>query len=198
MWFGILTPDAHASRPTATPEATVLCWTPEDRRRIDGPFAMVHGGLRVARRLFDDEGLASCAPRCFVCREPCAVPAVERPGVREGMLEVPSFSAHGASPPARAFLAWAHLADRDGPADTPLDEEAVLVVPHLPLAVRVPLTCVPAALGPMARAVADAPPPTCVGCGLTLPGSDAQRAAHEARAARRPPARRRSHGRRAA
>lgn len=198
MWFGILTPGAHPSRRTATTEATVFCWSRDDRRRIDGPFAMVHGGLRVTRRLFHDQGLADCPPRCFVCREPCVVPRVDDLRVRADILEAPSFSPEGASPPDGAFLAWAHLADLEGPLDTPLDEETVLVVPHLPLAVRVPLECVPVALGFMARTVADAPPARCEGCGLRLPGSDAQRATHEARAARRPAARCRSHGRRAA
>lgn len=137
----------------------MFCWSRDDRRRIDGPFEMVHGGLRVTRRLFHEQGLASCPPRCFVCREPCAVPPVEDSRMRDDVLEAPPFSAAGAVSPTRPFLAWAHLEDLDGPADTALGEATVLVVPNLPLAVRVPLECVPVALGVLAQTVADAPPP---------------------------------------
>lgn len=82
MWFGILTPGAHPSRPQPTAEATVFAWTPSDRRRIEGPLPVIHGGLRVVRRQFYESGLTSSPPRCFVCLEPCPVPDVDA-------LEVP-------------------------------------------------------------------------------------------------------------
>ena len=198
MWFGILTPGAHPSRPTATREATVLCWTPQDRRKIDGPFAVVHGGLRVLRRIFYDQGLASCAPRCFVCLRACPVPDADDLRAGQDVAEAPAFASavSPAPPPARAALAFVHLADLDGPADPPLDEEALVVVPGAPLAVLTALDRVADTLALLERAAPGEPPPSCSRCGTMLPGSDAQRRAWEARRSRRRP--QRGHGRRAA
>jgi len=197
MWFGILTPGAHPSRRIAIPEATVLCWTPQDRRKIDGPFLAVHGGLRVLRRMFYDQGLASCAPRCFVCLRACPVPDADELRAVEDIAEPPPFAsvARSAPPPATAVLAFVHLGDLDSPADPPLDEEALIVVPGGPLAVLTALDRVADTLALMEGASPDEPSPSCSRCGTVLPGSDAQRTAREARSSRRRP---RGHGRRAA
>ncbi len=206
MWFGILTPGAHPSRPSATPEATVLCWTPGDRRRIDGPFAAVHGGLRVLRRQFHDERLEAAAPRCFVCRMEILVPDVEELGpITELADDGPPVGSPERSatprplPPARALLAHVHLAALEGPDDPPLDEEVLLTVAGTPLALLVPLDCVPHTLALMDR-VELPEPARCLGCGTVLPGGSAQRAAEEARHARRlrPRRRRGGHGPRVA
>ena len=197
MWFGILTPGAHPSRSIATREATVLCWTPQDRRKIDGPFPAVHGGLRVLRRLFHDEGIAPCAPRCFVCLRACPVPDADELRAVEEVAEAPAFASAGspAPSPGRATLAFVHLADLDGPADPPLDEEALVVVPGGSLAVLTALDRVADTLALLGGAPPDEPSPSCSRCGTVLPGSDPQRTAWEARRSRR---RTRGHGRRAA
>ena len=87
MWLGILTPGAHPSRPISIAEATVFAWTPEGRHRIDGPFAMVHGGLRTLRRTFHGQGLVACPPRCFVCLEPCPMPDTDEVRAFDGMTD---------------------------------------------------------------------------------------------------------------
>lgn len=202
MWLGILTPGAHPSRPMSIAEATVFAWTPEGRHRIDGPFAMVHGGLRTLRRTFHGQGLVACPPRCFVCLEPCPVPDTDEVRAFDGMTDS-SGAAPGGLPtprdPAAAVLAFVHLADLDGPGETPLDEEVIVVLAGAPLAVLVPLECVPRMILLLAVATGDGSAPACTDCGLALPGSDAQRAANEAGAtARRPAPSRRVRGRRAA
>ena len=197
MWFGILTPGVHPSRPIATEEATVLCWTPQDRRKIDGPFPAVHGGLRVLRRMFHEEGLASCAPRCFVCLRACPVPDADELRAVEGVAESQELaSAASRAPlPATAALAFVHLADLNGSADPPLDEEALVVVPDSRVAVLTALDRVADTLGLVGGAAPDDPSPSCSRCGTVLPGSDAQRTVREGRRSRR---RTRGHGRRAA
>jgi hypothetical protein len=148
MWFGILTPGAHPSRPVPTvDDATVFCWTPRERVRIDGPAFALHGGLRTLRRSHQ-ETAAGLLPRCFACREPCRVPDADAlradedvptyagrpgdPGVPRDEYEAIAALAdamdRGASAPRRAVLAFAHLEDLAGAEDPPLDEEALVVV----------------------------------------------------------------------
>ncbi len=218
MWFGILTPGAHPSRRKPTAEATVFAWTPADRRRIDGPLAVVHGGLRVVRRQFYEEGLAANPPRCFVCLDLCPVPDVEAldgpqelddprgtdasggerdPGDATGGLDPADVEdpdrnpwAGGRTRPARpeelgttdpALLAYVHLADLSGPADTPLDEEALILFPEVRLAFATPLDAVPTALAFVASSEFAPPPSVCDGCGCSLPGDVRIRDAYEAR-----------------
>lgn len=200
MWFAILTPGAHPSRPDAGSEATVFAWTPDDRRNISGPFAAVHGGLRVTRRLFHDAGLEARPPRCFLCLRGAPLPDVDE---LRGEVEPPPEPSEPravppASAPARALLAWVHLADLDGPDDTPLDEEALVVVRGTTLAVFTELDCVPRMLELMGQAVGDAPPPRCTRCDAVLPGSQGQRALDDLQRTRRTAGRSRAARRRAA
>jgi len=183
MWLAILTPGAHPSRLKPTPEATVFAWTPDDRRRIDGPFAAVHGGLRVTRRL------------------PCPVPDLPAsPGLRDVEELVAPVTAARPPAPGSALLALVRLDPLDGPGDRPLDEEVLVVLPGRPLALLTPLERVPDTLSLLAAADTAEPLPACSGCGTVLPGSDAQRAEHERTAGRPAPLRRRrgSHRRDAA
>ncbi len=205
MWFGVLTPGAHPSRPTATDESTVFCWTAGDRRKIDGPFRAVHGGLRVTRRALHDAGLEPAPPRCFVCLEPVGV---RDPDVlRTEAMRLPE----GCGPPplsvtagAPATLALVHLHPLAGDEDPSPEEEALVVLPQAVFRLVVPLGMLPEALGVVATVAADEPPPACARCGTILPGSAEQRRRVEARleprAVRRERARRerRGHGRRAA
>lgn len=202
MWFGILTPGAHPSRRHPTRESTVLCWTAPDRRRIEGPAWAVQGGMRVMRRLLREEGLASAPPRCFVCREPCAVPDAEQALARP-TARLPEGSAPPPLDPAArhpAMLAFVHLAELEGSDDPSLEEDALVVVPGQSFAMAMALAFVPEALGALAMLTADDPPPACGACGTLLPGGADQRARAESRAAPRARRRRehRPHGRRAA
>ncbi|MBA2348638.1 MAG: hypothetical protein H0V81_10125 [Solirubrobacterales bacterium] len=204
MWFGILTPGAHPSRRKPTAEATVFAWTPDGRHRIDGPLAAVHGGLRVVRRQFYEEGLAASPPRCFVCLEPCPVPDLEaldeprepedpdgdHPDATEGAGPDGGLWVGGRSRPARpeeldatgaALFANVHLAGLDGPAETPLDEEALILFPELSLAFATPLDAVPTALAFVASSELAPPPSVCDACGCSLPGDVRIRDAYEAR-----------------
>jgi len=201
MWFAILTPGSHPSRPVPTHESTVLCWTVRDRRRIDGPAAAVHGGLRVLRAGFHVDGTSAAPPRCFVCRLPCAVPDPDE--IRSapddlGDLAGPTVDALS-SCAARdtAMLAYVHLDPLRGCEDPPLDEEALLVMPDHRLAMLLALDLVPGVLELLAPVVADTPLPVCPGCGTVLPGSAEQRDAVEAREGLRRRARRARPDRRA-
>lgn len=205
MWFGILTPGAHPSRPVLTlDESTVFCWTARDRRRIDGPAWAVQGGLRVTRRLLHDAGLPSAPPRCFVCRAPCPVPDAAEARARPGVLRLPS----GLAPPPLdagtrepALLALVHLADLEGPEDpATLEEEALVVLPGQDFTLMVALALLPESLGALRTLTAEDPPPACSRCGNHLPGSAQQRERSEAREAtrQRPRRHRSAHGRRAA
>ena len=192
MWFGILTPGAHPSRPVPTvDDATVFCWTPRERVRIDGPAFALHGGLRTLRRSHQ-EIAAGLLPRCFACREPCRVPDADAlradedvptyagrpgdPGVPRDEYEAIAALAdamdRGASAPRRAVLAFAHLEDLAGAEDPPLDEEALVVIPDRRVALFVPLFGVPELLALAARVPQTGPPgPECERCGRLLPGS---------------------------
>lgn len=200
MWFAILTPGAHPSCPDAGSEATIFAWTPEDRRSVQGPFAAVHGGLRVTRRKFHDEGLEARPPRCFLCLRGARLPDVD--ALRREVEPPPQPSGSRAAPraiaPARALLAWVHLADLHGPDETPLDEEALVVVPGTTLALFTELDCIPRTLELVGQAVGDAPPPRCTRCDAVLPGSKGQRALDELQRARRTAGRSRAARRRAA
>lgn len=206
MWFGILTPGAHPSRPTLTlDESTVLCWTPRDRRKIDGPAWAVQGGLRVTRRLLHDAGLPPAAPRCFVCRAPCDVPDAEEARARPSVLRLPPGSAPPPlDPDARepALLAFVHLADlRPGQEDpATLEEEALVVLPGQDFTLMVALALLPESLGALRTLTAEDPHPACGRCGTVLPGSAQQRKRSEAREAtgQRRRRDRSTHGRRAA
>ncbi len=207
MWFAILTPGSHPSRPVPTQESTVLCWTARDRRRIAGPASAVHGGLRVMRRGLHVEGMRAASPRCFVCRAPCAVPDPDEiRSAPDNFGDLAGATVDAVSSGAArdtAMLAFVHLEPLRGHEDPPLDEEALLVMPDHGLAVRVPLALVPGAVELLEPVVADAPFPVCPGCGTVLPGSAEQRDAVEARAdlrrrARRARPDRRAGGRRAA
>lgn len=207
MWFGILTPGAHPSRRTPTDTATVFAWTPDDRRRIDGPLAVVHGGLRVVRRSFFDEGLVACPPRCFVCLAPCAVPdpaVVGEPEPSEPEDENGAIPRGEALPGVvdvnDAFLAYVWLDELTGPQDTPLDEEVLVALPEVELALLVPLERVPETLALVYAAGIALPRPRCTDCGSLLPGDKRTRDMFEAREARRAPvaSRRGGHRRRAA
>ena len=205
MWFGILTPGAHPSRRKPTAEATVFAWTPSDRRRIDGPLAVVHGGLRVVRRQFYEDGLAASPPRCFVCLEPCVVPDVEaldepqelgppadeddRDREEPGRPDREPWTG-GRDRPARpeelgaadaAVLALVHLGDLSGPVDTPLDEEALILFPEIRTAFSTPLEAVPTALALFASSALAPEPSVCEACGCSLPGDVRVRDGYEAR-----------------
>lgn len=203
MWFGILTPGAHPSRRKPTAEATVFAWTPSDRRKIDGPFAVIHGGLRVVRRQFSEQGLEASRPRCFVCLEPCPVPDIEALDEPEDLGPStedrdPGGSKHGDGEPwaggrgrpARpeelgatdpALLAFVHLADLTGPADTPLDEEVLILLPEVRVVFATPLDAVPTALALFASSTLAPEPSVCEACGCSLPGDVRIRDAYEAR-----------------
>ena len=206
MWFGLLTPGAHPARPAPTPEATVMCWTPRDRRKIDGPFAAAHGGMRVLRRQFHDQGLTPSAPRCFVCRQEWELPdpalravlPFEAPAPED--LEPAGGDEAMAGPRRTALLACVHLDPLAGAAETSLHEEVLVAVPGTPLALYLPLARVPELLDMLLHVVPDDPPPCCDRCGAVLPGGKEQRRVDEALHARAAAARRprRGHGRRAA
>lgn len=208
MWFAILTPGSHPSRPVPTQdESTVMGWTARDRRRIDGPAAVVHGGLRVLRAGLHVDGTRAAPPRCFVCRAPCAVPDPDEirsaPESLGDPAAAPSDTVPFPAPCDTAMLAFVHLEPLHGSEDPPLDEEALLVMPDHRLAMPLPLELVPGALELLAPLVAHAPPPVCSECGTVLPGSAEQRDAVEAREGLRRRARRarpdrRAGGRRAA
>ncbi|UTI65537.1 hypothetical protein NBH00_04810 [Paraconexibacter antarcticus] len=192
MWFGILTPGAHPSRPVPTvDDATVFCWTPRERARIDGPAFAVHGGLRTLRRSHQ-EAAAGLPPRCFACREPCLVPDADalradgavptyagRPGdpggpreEHEAIAALADAMDRGPAAPRRAVLAFVHLEDLAGTADPPVDEEALVVIPERRVALFVPLFAVPELLTLAARVPPTGPPgPECERCGRLLPGS---------------------------
>jgi hypothetical protein len=198
MWFGILTPGAHPSRRRPTrDDATVLGWTAADRRRIDGPAAELHGGLRVVRRLLHANGLDPAPPRCFVCLEPCGVPDAEAERARPDVLRTPP-GTHLPSPETganlRAVLAFVHLADLAGDEDPSLEEEALIALPQQVFSLLVPLAVLPGAIGLLPKVLAGEPPPRCLRCGTLLPGGVDQRNRVEARTARREAERR---GRRA-
>lgn len=171
MWFAILTPGSHPSRPVPTHESTVFCWTVRDRRRIDGPAAAVHGGLRVLRRRLHLDGTPAAPPRCFACRAPCAVPDSDQ--IRGAPDDFGDLADAAPSCAARdtAMLAYVHLQPLHGAEDPPLDEETLLVMPDHRFAVRVPLALVPGALELLEPVVTDAPLPVCPGCDTILPAA---------------------------
>lgn len=80
-----------------------------------------------------------------------------------------------------ALLAYVHLADLDGPADTPLDEEALILFPEVRLAFATPLEAVPTALAFVASSELAPPPSICEACGCSLPGDIRTRDDYEAR-----------------
>ncbi|WP_354701000.1 hypothetical protein DSM112329_01297 [Paraconexibacter sp. AEG42_29] len=191
MWFGILTPGAHASRPTPTvDEVTIYAWTRDGRARIDGPAYALHGGLRVLRRQFhEQEGGRSSPPRCFVCREPIPVPAPAEaradaidtgPGQAPPSLDEIDDAAHSAAAAlagGTASLVLVHLDDlpADGTDPSPLEEEALVVLPGQPAALLVPLLALPPVLEIAEAALqADAPVP-CERCGTVLPAGSRER-----------------------
>lgn len=207
MWIGILTPGAHPSRPVATVgDVTLYAWTARARMRIDGPAAAVDAGVRALREQAAAAGDRTTPPRCFVCREPCAVPdgaaaradAIDAdPGADTDLppLEIRRAAALEAAAQVRggeATLVFVEVADVT-PAGDPGAEEALVVLPAHHAALLVPLAALPSVL-PVAEALAgDADPLTCARCGVVLPAGRSERDAAD-----RVPRRRAGTGRSAA